>query len=1493
MTQSPSLLKLSIFTAAVLVSTVASAGTLPAISVAGILMTESIIDGILNSFASVAGGIAATEAGHFLPSTEPQFVSLTNNDLTKAAGKAIASVIAVVAKKQDKDTHSKLDRLAKIAKDRWSEIANEQIEQKRYAEELKEINLKEFLTPTGENFTAETALDIDAWEKIINLLDEKDTENKQFFGNQANINPVTNSVVADELRLNFPKALREVLKEDFKKDGKAFAALTIQLLQETRKLLGKTSEDVSQVIQRLEQLETQLTGSAAQQQQLFTEIAAKIDSGFAEFCQRFGVVETNITQILQGLDEIKERLEDIKARLDKVLGSQPTSLTAEQWRDVCFIMFAEREQKTTTSFFDKIAGFTPNFDDIYVPLALVEKQVKPQAEANITPETGSAAYREKPTQEIETKISEDDFFDRVLRSGKSPKSQGRRIAIIGEPGAGKTTRLQKIAKWIFEENLGLPIWIDLRELGGKSIEQYLKETWLFKATGIESHWQGLIAQFNQQQVWLLLDGLDEMTALANSQELLKLQGWVSKARVIVSCRTNVWDGGSFGNSDYDLFRNQDFAPDQVPAFIRNWFEQAQHPQVGEFLLAKLAQPEHQRLADLIRNPLRLTLFCLNGLAYQEKGGLPETQAALYEAFVEQFYLANNAKNQPDLRTDKNQQRELNLVLAELSLWAMTGSSSRFLIRPSELSPELKQKLGGEDVNNWLVCRLGWLNCVGVDPQNRQQRVYGFYHATFQEYFAALGVRNGWCFFERNRIFDREWKQIILLWLGRKDVRDVQKEELIQALIEFEDECNSFYKYRAYFLAAAGIVEFKPSKYQEIVDEIVRWGFGDFDEEKQQWMGYLDSLAETAREVLKETDRGSAIASLVNLLATTENENIRSSAADSLGKIGMGNEKAIASLVNLLATTKDESTRWQAAFSLSEIGTGNPEAIASLVNLLATTEDESTRWQAADCLGKINPGNPEAIASLVNLLATTKDESTRWQAAYSLSEIGTGNPEVIAYFVNLLATTENENIRRQAADCLGEIGTGNPEAITYFVNLLATTENENIRRQAADSLGKINPGNQEAIAYFVNLLATTENENIHRQAAFSLSEIGTGNEQAITALVNLLTTTENESTRSHAAYSLSEIDPGNPEAITVLVNVVATTENESTRSFAAYGLGKIDPGNPEAIAVLVNLLATTDNENTRMQAASSLGKIDPGNPEAIAVLVNLLATTENENIRRQAASILRKIGTGNEQAITALVNLLATTDNENTRSQAAYSLGEIGTGNQEAIAALVNLPATTENENTRRCAADSLGKIIETNEQYAYIISQLQPHLSNETYQNNFDLFEQCYKILWQCAQNLPYHQFYQHWNQQPHPATLPLTQRLKNHPPLNQHKWLLIDGSKFIDRDNPALDIYDQMLAANYPESSQRLPETMQLFGFYWKQLQRNQTAPILIFYEDPAPPLPQGFSKVFVKALSRLGGNICVISNEVDLCVKTFAPSHPNLENEICRWIEEVDANN
>jgi len=47
------------------------------------------------------------------------------------------------------------------------------------------------------------------------------------------------------------------------------------------------------------------------------------------------------------------------------------------------------------------------------------------------------------------------------------------------------------------------------------------------------------------------------------------------------------------------------------------------------------------------------------------------------------------------------------------------------------------------------------------------------------------------------------------------------------------------------------------------------------------------------------------------------------------------------LIEILESTNDEYTRWKVAESLDKIGTGNERAIAALVKLLETTNDVST------------------------------------------------------------------------------------------------------------------------------------------------------------------------------------------------------------------------------------------------------------------------------------------------------------------------------------------------------------------------------------------------------------------------------------------------------------------------------------------------------------------------------------------------------------------------
>ena len=1254
------------------------------------------------------------------------------------------------------------------------------------------------------------------------------------------------------------------------------------------------------------------------------------------------------TKRKENLKLIQEKWKDEIGQVPDWKLETPTKKPID-WREICQRNLAQQKELTTNPFTNAY-GIAPKLDKVYVPLAIVER--KP-------PKPKSENQPEEQEQETLIFITKNRFFEEVLRQGKSEISQGRKIAIIGEPGSGKTTRLQKIADWILEKDLGLPIWVSLADLSQATVYQYLEETWL-KQTGENLTIDALKQE--KKRIWLLLDGVDEMTSKIESRHVSALLGgWLQDARVVMTCRVNVWEADKNAFSGFDVFKNLEFSREQVNQYIGNWFQEIGDAATGESLEKELAKSENLAFNRLIQNPLRLWMLCQ---IWQTGGGLPDTQAELYRQFVDWVY---RWKADEEIL---NQRSEIDQALAQLALAAMKQKDevSRFQLSESWIVKVLESRKIFKALE-----KLGWLNRIERLPE----AIYVFYHATFQEYFAALAVDDWDDFLPRNhvnfpvpgkeysenlsfprrrestiperkpqyRIFQPQWKQVILFWLGRRDVADEKKEAFIEKLVKFDDGCGEwnfkkadrgFYEYRAYFLAAAGINEFKTcSRCDTIVKQIVQWGFGYYHQEKQQWRTFLKPIKFGAREILPQTDRKrtiqelcqilehpqwdedtrwqaadclgkidpgnqTAIAALGKVLETTKDEDTRWQAADCLGKIDPGNQTAIAALVKVIETTKNEYTRYQAAKSLGEIGQGNETAIAALVKVIETTKNEYTRYQAAKSLGEIGQGNETAIAALVRILETTDNEDTRWQAAYCLGEIGQGNETALAALVKVIATTDNENTRWQAAYCLGEIAQSNETAIAALVRILETTDNENTLCQVAKSLGKIAQGNETAISALVRILETTDNENTRCQVAESLESLGKiaqGNETAIAALVKVLATTDNENTRCQAAQSLAEIDPGNETAIAALVKVLATTDNENIRCQAAKSLAEIDPGNKTAIAALVKVIETTKNEYTRWWAAYSLGKIDPGNETAIAALVKVIATTDIEYIRRQAAFRLGEIGQGNETAIAALLKVLATTDNENARRQAAKSLGEIAQGNETAIAGLVKVIATTDNEVTRWQAADSLEEIITTDENRKYVVTALQPYLTDETYQNNFSLWINCYKMLWKIAQDLPYPDFYNAWHGLNETSTLVQNLELAQLPKnlqtqltetnLNQTiQVFYIDGSKFIG-DNPAKAIYRQMTQQGGRKIEDK-PGNMADLQDYWADLiDENDQPPVLIFYQDPNNGIPQGFSETFLDLLTRFDGIICLITDQTHPPLQTFSPQYPQLIHNIVAWLQ------
>jgi hypothetical protein len=222
---------------------------------------------------------------------------------------------------------------------------------------------------------------------------------------------------------------------------------------------------------------------------------------------------------------------------------------------------------------------------------------------------------------------------------------------------------------------------------------------------------------------------------------------------------------------------------------------------------------------------------------------------------------------------------LNAALGELAREAIDKEETRFRLW-HDFVCEFLGEPDEPDSLFQMALRLGWLNQIGVDLDNCKKAVYAFFHPTFQEYFAALAI-NDWHFFLNHipedpshadasyRIFSPQWEEAFLLWLGQKNVDNSKKQKFIFALLNFDYNmwggCYGFYGYKAYFLTAIGIGQFKDCfQAEEVIWQVAKWGFGYFHGLRKEWILFQLPIQARAKEALQKSDWARVVKELSSL-----------------------------------------------------------------------------------------------------------------------------------------------------------------------------------------------------------------------------------------------------------------------------------------------------------------------------------------------------------------------------------------------------------------------------------------------------------------------------------------------------------------------------------------------------------------------------------------------------------------------------------------------------
>lgn len=433
-----------------------------------------------------------------------------------------------------------------------------------------------------------------------------------------------------------------------------------------------------------------------------------------------------------------------------------------------------------------------------------------------------------------------------------------------------------------------------------------------------------------------------------------------------------------------------------------------------------------------------------------------------------------------------------------------------------------------------------------------------------------------------RIFEPQWKEVILLWLGRENVDKVQKEAFINVLVEFEDECMGYYRHKAYFIAAESITDFEGcNRTKEILEQLFDWAFGSFNVEKQEIHITFNReypcsyLFEEANFVLRQNYSDITINLLTEKLYSISIFNQALNTSYNQGNIKTVHWKEI--------TDHVIEIRVLLAYSLGKINFNNQianETLTEEVKRLSERFDASPDeelylmpyiMQTACMLIEINPGNSTAI-NIVNKIAAkllnktvdlSKDKilSVFPRFNYSLTDFNSHHYIGRTGQINSgkVQQSETDAEKMMVQDHLQIILSKSPFE-HLVINYKDIEQNEAMREyirreiwsgiQVEPSMHIPKRALDTAKRNFVNILTEMVRTNQDKfslcAVLFILRKIGTGNLDVTAALIHLLHTHQDLDVRLQATYSLKTILAENllPEVVASLKSYLQDSLCES-------------------------------------------------------------------------------------------------------------------------------------------------------------------------------------------------------------------------------------------------------------------------------------------------------------------------------------------------------------